>query len=106
AIAGITPMDGMLDVMKLPDEQRPWRIGDDKTGDWKAMREGRAPESQKPKDDTGLAPIATPLSIGGMNPAVREYFSPWLQAHGFEPMASGSAGSGAKPVPLQPGSAI
>ncbi len=107
-IAGITPMNSMLDIMALPDEPRPWRIGaDQKEADWQAFRAGRAPEmAMRAVNDTGLQPIATPLTIAGMLPAVREYFSPWLESRGFLPMAGGSGASGAKAEPIKPGSAV
>jgi hypothetical protein len=104
-IAGITPMNSMLDVMRLPEENRPWRIAD-KDADWQALREGKVLPKAPAKDAGGLEPIATPLSIGGMHPGVRQYFAPWLEAAGFEPMASGSGSPGAKPTKLVPGSAV
>ncbi|MEE8408031.1 MAG: SpoIVB peptidase S55 domain-containing protein [Myxococcota bacterium] len=120
-IAGITPMDSMLDVMKLPEEKRPWRIGAAKAwsstvfasytsttstslSDWDAFRSGTAPPVHAPTGD--LRPIATPLMMGGVVPVVRNHFDPWLRAVGFEPVAGGSAAPGAKPKPFRPGSAI
>src|SRR5687767_3189312 len=105
-IAGITPMGTMLDVMALPDEKRPWRIGADDGGDWQAMKDGKASPVSEQLDSAGLRPIATPLGIGGMVPAVREHFTPWLESRGFEPMAVGTGSSGAAAKPLQPGSAV
>lgn len=106
-IAGITPIGTMVDVMALPEESRPWRLGaEDKEADWQALRTGRAPLVANAADLHGLRPIATPLSMGGMLPKVQEHFAPWLQARGFAPIAAGTAGRGAKRKPLRPGSAV
>lgn len=109
-IAGITPIDDMLDVMKLPEQERPWRIDGmsptkHETSEWDALREGRPREAQAPKSTT-LRPIATPLSLGGLPPAIFDHFAPWLESAGFVPVASGSAGASAKAIPLVPGSAV
>ncbi|MBI3178898.1 MAG: hypothetical protein HYZ27_04515 [Deltaproteobacteria bacterium] len=45
-------------------------------------------------------------TIVGMPPVVREHFEPWLREAGFEPIAGGSSGADAKPLPLVPGGAI
>jgi len=108
-IAGITPMKSMLGVMHLPEESRPWRLGREADGrreEWTALREGAAPPRLAVLDKSGLRPIATPLSLGGVAPSVFEHFEPTLRAWGFEPMAAGTAGKGAAKKALRPGSAV
>ncbi len=108
-IAGITPISTMYDVMQLPEESRPWRLGsEEKEADWTAMRAGAAPQKVLAAnlDAAGLVPIDTPLSLGGFTPQVVQYFRPWLEAHGFEPMAAGTMGAGARASRFQPGAAI
>lgn len=102
-IAGITPMATMLEVMHLPKEERPWRVGSG-TDDWRAMRDGRAAKDVATGD--GLRPIAAPLSMAGVSPRVRDHFAPALRELGFEPVAGGSAGTRGKGLALQPGSAV
>ena len=103
-IAGITPIDDMLAVMKLPDEKRPYRLAQsDEEAGWEAFASGEA----KPRAaQDGLVPIAAPLSMGGMPAAVREHFSPWFRELGFEPVGGGSAGSEPPTYELAPGSPI
>ena len=108
-IAGITPIDSMLDIMRLPAENRPWRIARDGVGtdaDWDVIRTGTAVARIDASAD-GPKPIATPLTIGGVPPHVREHFDPWLRAAGFEPMAGGASSGGGKPAEmLTPGGSI
>ncbi|OGQ91076.1 MAG: hypothetical protein A2289_05270 [Deltaproteobacteria bacterium RIFOXYA12_FULL_58_15] len=103
-IAGITPIGTMQEVRELPMEKRPWRLSvdADADADWKAMRAGVAPPH---KQAEGARPIAAPLSLGGVPPSVRDYFSPYLQTLGFEPVAGGTAGGGEATV-LVPGGAV
>lgn len=130
-IAGITPIAHMLEIFEQPVEARPWRSGSTATIDdaassprsssddgrwrlspvarnddagWTELRAGRATPS--PQAD-GLAPIATPLSLGGILPRVRDHFTPWLRTEGFVPVAGSLAGtSGTTGAALAPGSAI
>lgn len=92
-IAGITPIDSMLDVMRLPEEARPWRVaGGGSDSDWQAIAEGKALASTELAG--GARPIATPLTLGGVPPVVQEHFAPWFRSVGFEPVAGGSSGGG------------
>jgi hypothetical protein len=116
-IAGITPFGDMLEVQNQPPAERPWRLDrsalaqNDKTGSkgttdaaWEMLRQGSAPPLRQ---SDGLVPIATPLMMAGLLPAVREHFAPWLQSEGFVPVAGGI---GSKGVPgkksLEPGGAV
>lgn len=105
-IAGITPMQDMLDVMTLPQEERPWRLGDEDL-DWKVLRDGQA-QAPAPANQ-GLERIATPLVLGGMAPALRRHFTPWLRGQGFLPVAGSGQGGGTRgpfPATVTPGSAV
>lgn len=115
-IAGITPIDSMLDVMRLPEETRPWRIAQHggtaaaaaREADWEAIRTGKALASTLDTSiENGPRPIATPLMLGGIPEVVRAHFDPWLRSVGFEPVAGGSSGgTNMVPRPLTPGSSI
>lgn len=110
-IAGVTPIGDMLDVMDLPEQERPWRIPGARvdaaaTDDhWDALRAGRA-IARTPAPE-GLAPIAAPLSMGGVPLDVRQHFAPYFESIGFMPVAGGAGGAPqGKPQALKPGSAV
>ena len=109
-IAGVTPIQDMLDTAALPDNGRIWRSSVDAKEGWDALRDGRAPDTVatgKSSDD-GFAKISTPLSLGGMSPALRAHFAPWLESQGFE-VLSGGSGSGVNAdegLRFEPGGAI
>lgn len=113
-IAGVTPIGDMLDVMKLPEQPRPWRLArstkkDAKaTGEsteWSAFRSGQS--IARAANSDGLTPISAPLSMGGVPPEVRQHFAPYLESIGFMPVASGAGGAGkTRSQALKPGSAV
>ncbi|MEO0814562.1 MAG: hypothetical protein AAFY60_17005, partial [Myxococcota bacterium] len=112
-IAGVTPIGDMLDVMRLPEQERPWRLppasraslGPEADKEWDAMRSGVAMARTPPPE--GLAPISAPLSMGGVPMDVRRHFGPYLESIGFMPVAGGSGGAPTgRPQPLKPGSAV
>ena len=111
-IAGITPIADMVAVTKLPQEDRPWRLPPGTTSQWEAFEEGSAPVMEDPFSQGGLTPIATPLSMTGVTPALRKHFEKWFRAMGFEPVAGASSGGSAtrsgpkRARPFEPGSAI
>ena len=108
-IAGVTPIRDMLDTAALPDEGRIWRSSIDKSDDWVALMDGRAPKvASGHKPTEGFAKIATPLSISGMTPALRAHFTPWLEAQGFTVMSGGGGAGDAESETLrfEPGGAI
>jgi hypothetical protein len=114
-IAGVTPMQGMLDVMKLPPETLPWRKDGPPTAsrsrgesdaEWEAMHQGKALANARPVASADLAPIATPLSLGGVYRSIREHFTPWLKSQGFLPIAGSGGSKGTGPAALEPGSAV
>jgi len=68
-----------------------------------------------PAADENVVPIATPLLVGGLVPAVRDYLAPHLAPYGLiqqsggapaSGLAAGSAPGTASVAPLQPGSAV
>ncbi len=114
-IAGVTPMKDMLEVMRLPTQDRPWRMNAkaDSAGakaDWDALQEGSfvADNARAQAALGGLRPIATPLGLGGVVPKVRDYFSPWLRSKGLLPMATGGsdAKAGRPGKALRPGDPV
>ena len=76
-IGGITPMQGMLDAMGLPEERRPWRIDGKESAeaDWQAFRNGEASRLAALTEPyaSDLRPISTPLNMGGIAPSVRAF---------------------------------
>jgi hypothetical protein len=130
AIAGVTPIASMLEIMDLPDEARPWRLAADSSPseppkhathrpqaatpeDWDALKRGAAPVSTGPSGDehSALRPILTPLSLGGVPAETLRQFAPWLESAGFVPVSGGvgggsDAGGQAVAKALVPGSAV
>lgn len=120
-IAGITPIENMREVWQLGSEARDWRLPAD------AMASGASTASSAlaasltyGRDGTaaaawlrppvavaaaGLQPLVTPLSMGGVAPAVQQAFAPWLQAQGFAPLAAAGANAGAGVSTGAPGAA-
>lgn len=103
-IAGVTPINDMRALWKLPPEDVPWR-------------QVRAPVSKpeellavrpRPSADAAvLQPIAAPLSLGGVPPELQEYFRPWLESVGFMPVGGGAAAPSPQPSrPVQGGDAV
>ncbi len=105
-IGGITPIDSMLEVLHLPDEVRPWRLGLAPAQAWDQALSAQTPVDVR-ADNSALRPIATPITLGGVPPAVQAYFDPWLRQSGFEPMAGGTHGGGTTGrVGLEAGGAV
>ena len=96
-IAGVRPIEEMLDVMRDPPP----------SGERTQVAFGRDPQSK-------LMEISTPLSLGGFTRAAFDRFAPGLRALGLEPMQGALGGGGAAtadgkmgdPKILQPGSMI
>ena len=112
-IAGITPIGSMLDVLALPEVRPPARLlaAAHDEAEWAAIRTALPPAPPPPDDDLRARPIATPLMLGGVPPAVRRHYEPWLRSLGFMPLAAGQAAAAsatgtAVPGRLRPGGAI
>ncbi len=87
-VAGVTPIEDLLGAARF---SRP----------------------SAPATDPNVVPIATPLLVGGLVPAVRDYLAPALAPYGLiqqgggAPVAVTGGGSvNAPATPLQPGSAV
>lgn len=84
-VAGVTPIEDMVEA---------------------ARRE--SPSSAHRTQESGIAPIATPVVAAGLAPGVRDWFGPRLAERGFVLAAGGgrSQGAGAAPPVLEPGSPV
>jgi hypothetical protein len=119
-IAGITPI---ADMIKLagPGAAAPARAAADGRADvlgWLARGADRSalpalPGARMRVERTtgvsGFEPIGTPLVCAGCDPATLAYYAPAFELLGLQPTAgggAGTAGTGFKPGPLVPGSAI
>ncbi len=81
-VAGVTPIETILDAARGP------ATGAGKAGD-------------------RVAPITTPVMVGGMTPAVQGWLNPQLAERGFTLVAGvGSGTSSREPEPLRPGSPV
>jgi hypothetical protein len=99
-IAGITPIDSMQELWRIPAEGLPTRLQTTARGQDSELSVASAAQ---------LRPIATPLMLGGVPQSVQQEHTPWLQAHGFEPIAGaahGSAPAGARAKTLVPGGSV
>lgn len=98
-VAGVTPIASMLAELGRPLRGPEHTPVAEAKNDVRPM--GDAPMGQ-------LVPVAVPLSIAGVTPAVFRSLSSWLSGYGITPLA---AGGGAPEVPtgpahFEPGSAI
>lgn len=57
-------------------------------------------------EDAVTRPIATPVHVGGLSPAVRRWAAPLFREHGLSPVAGGSGGATAGHAPLRGGSPV
>jgi len=84
-IGGVTPIEDILDGSPL-----------------------RSSPSSSAQHGASVAPIATPIHVGGLAPAAREWITPHLEERGFVVVAGGTGsddGSGS-PKRLEPGSPV
>lgn len=119
-IAGVTPIADMLTLLELPDEPLPWRqegvapaprrsvprapsraapplveralqaYRQAPRDDWRAFVDG-APSPQGQQDIGDARPIATPLTLSGLSPALAQRHAPYFLSHGFALAAGTSA---------------
>lgn len=113
AIAGITPIESMLALL---------RTGDKGDGSEKAEESGHAPWLPYFAEQAGAAPapvagggpetshpplaLETPVTMGGFSPAVIERFRPRLEGLGLIPVASGSSSAKNVAIKLEAGAAV
>jgi hypothetical protein len=111
-IAGVTPVQNMLDIFQRPDEKLPWRYEqraswmDGAREQWALFKKGEHPSSMQPSFQ-GAQPIASPVMVSGVSPEILQNFAGWFEAMGWLPAAGGAASSTAGPPSLlQPGDAV
>jgi hypothetical protein len=127
-IAGITPIDEMTDLA-APGPSRAattpvaFELPLSHDGMARVLRDAfaRAAFAARPDDvrvtageglarfSVGLRPIATPLSVGGLEPHAMGTLADFFRDTGFVPVAAGAVGAGAaaeEPEPLQSGDAV
>lgn len=114
AVAGITPIDNMLRMAQLES---------DGEANFTGLRDGEllltaaadllagrptagALASLRPAATSGVARIATPVTLGGFHPRVVARLSPWFDALGWHPVLGGGLSSRQQLPPLRPGSAV
>ena len=110
-LAGITPIESMLRIADA---------GRGRGGAAAAAPEGMVTAAAgllagRPVDLTplrpasaaaGIAPIATPVNIGGVDPELVRRIGPLFEAMGWQPALGGTAQAGGPTGPLRPGSAV
>ncbi len=112
-IAGITPIESMLRIngtegtrngsaVVAPGGAAMLAVAADLIGGRPADLASLRPASA----GGGIVPIATPVSIGGIDPALLRRVSPLFETMGWQPSLGGTSQSEALSGPLRPGSAI
>jgi hypothetical protein len=96
-LAGITPIEEMLDVLPGDGESPPLR--EDRFGSL-----GVPPPM--PAEPAGARPIATPLALSGFTPEALRYLEPWLTERGFVAIPGGGTATGGSCDSIGPGSAL
>lgn len=112
-VAGITPIENMLRIgdterirteiaAQTPFGARLLSAAADLIGGRPTDLGGLGPASTA----AGIAPIATPVTIGGFDPEVVRRVLPLFESMGWQPSAGGTSQSSALRGPLRPGSAV
>jgi len=96
-LAGITPIQEMLDLIPGPGGPPPNR--EDRFG---SLGAPVGPQAEA----GGAIPIATPLSLSGFTPEAIRYLDPWLRERGFVAVPGGGQEPGGSCDSLAPGSAV
>jgi hypothetical protein len=111
-IAGITPIQEMLEIDELDSSVTPPSMDADKTQSVPKLEASRTsgpglPSSPMQSITNVLKPIETPLVFSGFNEEAVKLFAPEFKAAGIVPvMGAGSVTEAAQPEPLVPGSAV
>jgi SpoIVB peptidase S55 len=111
-IAGITPIQEMLEIDELDSSVTPPPMDADKAQSVPKLEAARTsgpgmPVSPFQSVTNVLQPIETPLVFSGFNEEAVKLFAPEFKAAGIVPvMGAGSVTEAAQPEPLVPGSAI
>lgn len=112
-VAGITPIESMLRL----DEAEGSRVAATASGaggseivvaaaDLLAGKSTDLAPLRPASQAAGIAPIATPVSIGGVDPELVRRIAPLLEAMGWQPSLGGTSQNTALTGPLQAGSAV
>lgn len=107
AIAGVTPIQNMLDIENaLPQEEKigghPQTKGSPETSKAFSVRQ----EKVALDDGRFLVPIETPLVFSGVLPQTLEHFMPELSGYGLTAMAGGTSPARPDDAQLQPGDMV
>jgi hypothetical protein len=112
-VAGITPIENML---RLGDSEQARGAAAAAGGNRPAMvvaavdlLAGRAAELTPLRPAAaaaGIAPIATPVTIGGVDAELVRRIAPLFETMGWQPALGGTSQSGGLAGPLRPGSAV
>jgi hypothetical protein len=116
-IAGITPIESMLEAETLPVEQMPIQppVEIAEYYNFENLMTSHVPEPPKVNTNVPgmgnieLTPIATPLMVSGFNSKLVERFRPLFSSFGMQPMQAGVMGKSESNLPageLEPGSPI
>jgi len=112
-VAGITPIENMLRL----DDAEISRVAAGASGaggadmvaaavDLLAGRQTDLAPLQPASQAAGIAPIATPVSIGGVDAELVRRIAPLFEAMGWQPSLGGTSQNAALAGPLRPGSAV
>lgn len=112
-VAGITPIESMLRIGDVEEgraaEEAPRGAPPSIVAtavDLLAGRRADLAPLQPAASAVGIAPIGTPVSIGGVDAGVVRRISPLFEAMGWQPTLGGTSQSNELNGPLRPGSAV
>jgi len=116
-IAGITPIESMMEAEVLPAEQVPIKppVEISQYYNFESLFTNHFSSTSKIETSVGgvgnieLTPIATPLMVSGFDPKLVERFRPLFASFGMQPMQAGIVGQtnpATPPLDFEPGSPI
>ena len=111
-LAGITPIEQMLQVLRQSGPAPTGNTGDTPTAAWTGMGSAETPQAtaqNAAQTQPLLQPIAAPLVLDGYSPAALELFHQQFGSLGLAAEATGLGGAdptAKQPGPILPGSAI
>ena len=107
AIAGVTPIQNMLDIQKaMPGFSVAEAPKPDATGTATTAPAFDSPEKVALGGDKFLVPIETPLVFSGVFPQTLARFSPAFQSYGLSAMAGGTVPPSPEDAQLKPGDMV
>ncbi len=111
-LAGITPIEQMLHVLRQNGPAQAENAGDAQTAAWTGMSSAETPQKtaqEAAQTQPLLQPIAAPLVLDGYSPQAIALFQNQFHSLGFAAEATGLGGAdptAKQPEPILPGSAI